>query len=354
MDPVLTVDLNKIRHNAECLCQLGARHGVDIWAVTKVLCGNPHLGQALLEAGVMTLADSRLANLRRLRAAGVGGKKVLLRLPSPRRAEAVVNLADISLNSELTTLRALSAAALQAGREHAVLLMVDLGDLREGIWPDDLLEVAREAALLPGLQLIGLGSNLTCYGGVIPDEKNLGTLVDLARQLEQAGVMRCQVISGGNSSSLSLMLEGCLPAGINNLRLGESIILGRETIARRPLPGLHTDAVTLQAEVIEVKDKPSVPIGEIGQDAFGRTPVFADRGWQRRAILAVGQQDVDPEGLIPLEPGLQVLGASSDHLLLDTTDYPGEVQVGQIISFGLTYAALLRASTSAYVEEAYR
>ena len=166
--------------------------------------------------------------------------------------------------------------------------------------------------------------------------------------------MRCQVISGGNSSSLSLMLEGCLPAGINNLRLGESIILGRETIARRPLPGLHTDAVTLQAEVIEVKDKPSVPIGEIGQDAFGRTPVFADRGWQRRAILAVGQQDVDPEGLIPLEPGLQVLGASSDHLLLDTTDYPGEVQVGQIISFGLTYAALLRASTAAYVEEAYR
>ena len=112
---------------------------------------------------------------------------MLLRLPSPRRAEAVVNLADISLNSELTTLRALSAAALQAGREHAVLLMVDLGDLREGIWPDDLLEVAREAALLPGLQLIGLGSNLTCYGGVIPDEKNLGTLVDLARQLEQAG-----------------------------------------------------------------------------------------------------------------------------------------------------------------------
>ncbi len=352
--PLLRIDVAKLRHNAQTLVDLAKSFSISIWGVTKVLGGAPPVGAAMLAGGVTALADSRLTNLRRLASSFPDTPKVLLRLPSPRQAEAVVHIAACSLNSEWTTLQALSQAAVAAQRQHRVLLMVDVGDLREGLWPDQVIPFVKRAIGLPGLQIAGLGTNLTCYGGVIPSPKNLGILVDLARELERQGLVQCEIVSGGNSSSLQLLQEGKIPRGINNLRLGESLILGRETVSRHPIAGLHTDAVVLQAEVVEVKQKPSVPVGHIGQDAFGNKPVFVDRGLQRRAIVAIGKQDVDPGGLAPLDPGITVLGASSDHLLLDVGAYPGKVKVGQVFSFGLNYAALLAASTSAYVHKVYK
>lgn len=349
MYPLLRVDLAKLRHNARALLQLANPFGISIWGVTKVLCGTPAVGEAMLAAGITTLADSRLENLQQLPTA----EKVLLRLPDPKQADSVVHGADWSLNSELVTLQALSQAAVAAGKQHKVLLMVDVGDLREGFWPDEVVPCVREAISLPGIHIGGLGTNLTCYGGVLPDRDNLSILVELASELRRLGLAECEVVSGGNSSTLELLKQGKLPKGINNLRLGESIILGRETTARRALPGLYTDAVTLQAAAIEVREKPSLPLGTIGQDAFGNTPVFSDSGRHRRVILAVGRQDVNPEGLVPLEPGVTVLGASSDHLLLDTTAYPEPVKVGQIFSFSLDYGALLAACTSPYVTKQF-
>lgn len=345
MYPILRVDLDKLRHNAEALLQLANPWGVNIWAVTKVFCGAPAVGQALLAAGITTLADSRLENLARLPAA----EKVLLRLPDPRQADAVVRYADWSLNSELTTLQALSRAATAAGKQHKVLLMVDVGDLREGLWPDEVIGFVRQAVDLPGIRIAGIGTNLTCLNGVLPDSNNLSILVELATELERLGLAKCEVVSGGNSSSLEMLRQGKLPKGINNLRLGEAIILGRETSKNRPLPGLFTDTVTLQAVAIEVKEKPWQPIGTIGENPFGNTLQLTDKGTGRRVILALGRQDVNPEGLVPLEPGVRVLGASSDHLILDMRDYPEDVQVGQVFSFGLNYTALLAACTSPYV-----
>ncbi|HBK86396.1 MAG TPA: alanine racemase [Firmicutes bacterium] len=349
MYPLLRIDLAKLRHNAQALLQLASPFGISIWGVTKVLCGAPAVGEAMLAAGITTLADSRLENLQQLPTA----EKVLLRLPDPKQANSVVHSADWSLNSELVTLQALSRAAVAAGKQHKVLLMVDVGDLREGLWPDEVIPFVRQVIGLPGIHVGGLGTNLTCYGGVLPDRNNLNILLELANDLRHLGLAECEVVSGGNSSTLELLIEGKIPKGINNLRLGESIILGRETSGRRALPGLYTDAVTVQAVAIEAKEKPSLPIGVIGQDAFGNTPVFFDSGRHRRVILAVGRQDVIPEGLLPLEPGVTVLGASSDHLLLDTSAYPESVQVGQIFSFGLDYGALLAACTSPYVTKQF-
>lgn len=354
MYPRLEINLTKLQQNAVALVSQAAAQGIDIWGVTKVLQGAPPVARALLAAGVTAIAESRVGNLQRLQSAGVGSRRVLLRLPAPSKAHLVVALADMSLNSQLPTLRALNHAALQAGVKHGVLLMVDLGDLREGVWPDDLPALARQAARLPGLRLLGLGTNLTCFAGVMPSPSNLGQLVTLARNLEAQGIMQSRIISGGNSSSWRLLQRGQIPPEVNNLRLGEAILFGRESLERAAIPGLHTDAFMLTAEVIEVNVKPSVPIGRIAQDAFGNVPSFADRGMRRRAILALGRQDVEPEGLFPLQAGVEVLGASSDHLVLDTTDYPGQVKVGQRFSFVPNYSALLRLSSSTDLEIDYR
>ncbi len=325
------------------------------------MLGSPEVGRVMLEGGAGALADSRIENLAELRQAGLDrhpwtGHPVplyLLRLPAISQAREVVEVADGSLNSELETIRVLGLAARARGVRHRVLLMIDLGDLREGLWADQALEAALITAKVVGIELEGLGTNLTCYGGVVPTPENLGSLVRLAREVEDRLGRPLTVVSGGNSSSLGLAFSGQLPGGVTDLRVGEGILLGRETCHRHPLSGAHLDALKILAEVIELKDKPSLPVGRTSQDAFGGRPSPADRGIRRRAILALGRQDAVPGGLEPLLPGIEILGASSDHLILDVSDCPETIRIGTVIEFIPQYGCLLAAATSPYVDKVY-
>jgi predicted amino acid racemase len=351
--PWLGVDLDKIAHNAREIAALCRAHEIAITGVTKGTCGSPEVARAMLRGGVTSIGDSRTENLARLREAGVGAPLMLLRVPTLSRVEEVVALSDLSLDSELPVLAALSQAAVGRGRVHPVIVMVDLGDLREGVWPDELLPFVRETLALPGVRLVGLGANLTCYGGVIPTAENMGRLVALAEAVEAAFGLRLAWLSGGNSSALPLIAAGGMPARVNHVRIGEAIQLGRETVHRTPWPGTFQDAFRLHAEVIERKEKPSVPIGERGEDAFGEAPEFPERGELRRALLNVGREDVDADGLTPCDPRLSVLGATSDYLIVDVTDAP-EVGVGDELAFAPAYGALLAAMDSVYVEKRFR
>jgi predicted amino acid racemase len=350
MYPQVQIDLQKIRHNAELLVNKAKEYNVRVVGVTKVFCGHLDVARAMAASGVALLGDTRLENLMKL--AEIPLPKLLLRLPMPSQVREVVRVADISLNSSLTTIKALSQAALAQGKKHNVILMLDLGDLREGIFNKASLKtIVPEMLGLEGICFYGVGVNLTCVGGVIPRESNTSELLRFKKQLERDYGIEVPVVSGGNSSSLHLLFDGKLPEGINQLRLGESIVLGRETAFGQKIENTHDDCFRLVAEVIEVEDKPTVPIGEIGMDAFGNKPVFEEKGIRRRAILAAGKQDVDPNDLIPDDDKITVLGASSDHLVMDITDSAGNYKVGDMISFRLSYGGILRVMTSAYVEK---
>lgn len=345
----LVVNLSRIERNARILVR--RLPGVNIVGVTKVTCGDGRVAAAMVEGGVKALADSRHANLAGLREAGVDVPVWLLRGPRPDEAAETVRLADVSLNSELATIAALDAAAARLGGVHRVVVMVDLGDLREGILPEEVVPFLDAVLPLRHVWLEGLGTNLSCYGGVAPSPENLGELVDLANvAAEMCG--RGLTVSGGNSSTLDLALGGNMPEGINNLRLGESILLGMNTLTRKPLmPELDLDAFIISAPVIECKMKPSLPIGDVAQDAFGHTPVFVDRGIRMRALCALGRQDAPPQGLTPCDDRVEVLGASSDHLVLDVDEMDEPPEPGDSIDFRPNYAALLQAYTSPYVEK---
>jgi predicted amino acid racemase len=349
--PYVSIDVEKIAHNARIITRLCAQHGIAVTGVTKGTCGQPQVAQAMLRGGVTSIGESRLQNIHRLRTNGVRTSYMLLRLPPLSEVDEVVTGVDISLNSEVAVIAALSAAAVRRGLVHDIIIMVDLGDLREGVWPDDLLPFVRDIITLPGIRLVGLGTNLSCYGGVAPSVDNMQQLVDYARQIEATFGLQLRYISGGNSSALQLIAAGKMPPQVNHMRIGEGILLGRETVHRTPWPGTFQDAFLLHAEVIEEKAKPSVPIGETSQDAFGRKPVFVDQGEQQRALLNIGREDVDVSGLTPLDPRLSILGASSDHLILDVTAAGGSVRVGDTIAFTLNYSALLAAMTSPYVQK---
>jgi len=343
--PRLEIDLDKIYHNARTLVERLAVRGISVTGVTKASLGCPAIATAMLRAGVLGLGDSRIENIKMMRDAQIMAPMTLIRSPMLSQVERVVKQADISFNTEIDVISQLSATAQKLKRVHGIVLMVELGDLREGIMPEDLINVVRETMRFPNIQLKGIGTNLACRCGISPSANNMAELSALANSIDKIFGPILSIVSGGNSANLEWVLSGAETGRINNLRLGESILLGCEPLHRRAIDGLYTDAITLIAEVIESKRKPSQPWGEVGQSAFGVTPSVTNRGNIFQTILAIGHQDIDPNGL-QAPSGIEILGASSDHLIVESGRW---LPVGTEISFQLNYSALVRAMTSPFV-----
>lgn len=344
--PRLEIDLAKIYHNARTLVDRLAIRGISVTGVSKATLGSPGIAGVLLQAGVSAIGDSRIENIEAMRLAQIPASMTLIRSPMLSQAERVVIHADLSFNTEIKVIRRLSLEAQKAHRTHGVVLMVELGDLREGILPDDLMGAVRETLSLPNIAFKGIGTNLACRCGVAPDARNMALLSELADSIEEIFGLSVDIVSGGNSANIPWVFSAADTGRINDLRLGESILLGCEPLHRTPIDGLHTDAMMLFAEVIESKVKPSKPSGDIAQTAFGEKPTATDRGDIRQIILAVGIQDIDPCGL-QAPAGTKILGASSDHLILESDSYG--LSIGAEMAFQLNYSALMRAMTSPFV-----
>lgn len=360
MYPKLQINLKKLEDNLNaCAAITKERGGCSLMIVTKGLCADKEMVKMVAEnPHVDFIADSRVKNIASFaQMAHANGKKtVLLRIPMHCEVSEVVKYVDLSFNSELSTIRLLSEEAKKAGKVHDILLMIDLGDLREGIFfqDEDLIDEAVEEILkMENINLYGIGVNLTCYGAIIPKNENLSQLVAIGQRLEEKYGIKLEMISGGNSSSIYLVGKGQLPEGINNLRLGESFLLGNDTAYETKLPGTVSDGLILQAQIIELKEKPSLPIGEVGVDAFGEKPYYEDRGIMKRAIIGIGKQDTDLGSMTPLDTQIEIMGGSSDHIILDVTHCDKDYQVGDIVEFELGYGGMLKTATSPYVEKEY-
>ncbi len=316
--------------------------------VTKAVLGAPEIASVLLKAGVSSLGDSRVENIKTLSRAKLDAQKILIRTPMLSQVDEVVANADISFNTEIEVINALSAASLRVDKTHGIVLVIELGDLREGIMPNDLGSILTKIRRCKNITIQGIATNLACLSGVAPDATNMAELSQLANSVEATLGSRLRIVSGGNSANLQWALGGANIGRINNLRLGESLLLGRETLHRKAITGLHIDAFTLIAEVIESKTKPSQPWGVIAQTAFGEKPPSTSAGHQSQALIAIGRQDVDHSGLYP-PPGIEILGASSDHLLVDSGD--SSLAVGDKVKFNVNYSALVRAMTSPFVHK---
>lgn len=349
--PCVEVDLEKLTHNVKTILAMCKQKHIEVTMVTKVFCAQRPIVEAILQAGIRSVADSRVLNLKAMN--DLECTKLMLRIPMASEVEDVVVYSDVSLNSELFTIEKLGLAAKDLNKTHDIVLMVDLGDLREGILTQDVIKTVAKIIEIDNVKLIGLGTNLTCYGGVIPDKENLGKLIELKLEVEKIFGLTLSVLSGGNSSSLYMVINDTMPKEITHLRIGESIVLGRETAYGLPVPHCYEDAFILKGEIIEIKSKPTLPMGSIGMDAFGNKPHFKDEGIRKRAIIAVGRQDISVEGLIPVDKNISIFGASSDHLIIDATDCEKELIVGDIVDFKLDYGCLLAAMTSPYVQKYY-
>lgn len=359
--PKLVTDLNKLRENIETVKNLCDVRGVEIAGVIKGCTGLFPCVQQYEKAGVKYIASSRLEQLAELKSRGIQTPLAMIRVPMISEAEDVVRYCEYSLNSELSVLETLNMHAGRQDKIHNVILMADLGDLREGWWDKD--EMVRAAIAveneMKNLHLAGVGMNVGCYGSIVATPEKIEELVAIAQAVENAIGRELEIISGGATSSLMRVYDGNLPERVNMLRIGEAILLSYDLphLYGYECSGMHQDVFTIQAEVIEVKDKPSHPVGEIGFDAFGHRVEYVDRGIRRRALIGLGKCDYgDPGDLLPRMEGVEILGASSDHTILDiqdAVDAGREIKVGDVLEFDLKYSTMVYLTNSPNVAKVF-
>ncbi|MGM0498883.1 MAG: alanine/ornithine racemase family PLP-dependent enzyme [Bacillota bacterium] len=351
--PQLDIYVNKIEENAKKLKKELDSKDIKLTAVVKGFAGDTNVFSAYQRAGIKSIADSRIENIKKFRENGYQGEALMLRIPMPSEIEEIIQYVDVSLVTELKTAAMISDKAEALNKEIDLIIMVDIGDRREGVLAADLAELALKIEAMKNVNFKGIGTNLGCFAGIIPDEKNTNKLIKIKKELENEIGRKLDILSAGNTATLRLLDDQYLAEEITNLRVGEAILLGTDIINENLIDGFNHYNFRLQAEIVELKEKPSDPEGEMAFGGQGRGQIIEDKGLRRRAILAVGKQDIDYHGLDPELEGVNVLGCSSDHLITDVTEVDQKLEVGDILSFKINYSAMLRAMTSQYVTKNY-
>lgn len=352
--PKLTVDTRKLYNNIKTVVDDCSSQGISIAGVIKGFNGIYEAALQFVKAGCSQLATSRMEQIIDAREKGIDAEFMLVRIPMLSEAEEVAAYADMSLNSEIEVIRAIDRACEKFDRTHGIILMADLGDLREGYWDkDELVETAVYIENeLKNVKLMGVGTNLGCYGSIKPTVDKMNELADIAYRIEERIGRELEIVSGGATSSYPLVLDKVMPAKINHLRMGEGIILAYDLqeIWGLDMSRLSQEVFTFKAEVIEVKNKPTHPVGEIFIDGFGRMPEYEDRGIRKRALLATGKLDYAlNDKIFPKMKGIELIGASSDHAILDIEDCEEKIKLGDIIEFNVSYPSLMYLTNSRYI-----
>jgi len=346
------IDLDVLRHNMSVIGQWMKKYGATWTIVTKVLCGHRETIKALLALGVQSIGDSRLENLKMIKNPEGEFEVWYLRVPDLSSVKDVVSYSHISLNSEIETIKAINAEAMAQGKIHRIVIMIELGDLREGILPGTLVNFYDEIFRLENINVIGIGTNLGCLSGIVPTVDQFTQLVLYRELLELKFGRMLPLVSAGSTAVLPVLLSGQLPKAINHFRVGEAVFLGTDLLNGGTLPGLRNDAITVEAEIAEIKEKGLVPLGEAGvtspfDNESPEETVPGQRGY--RALVSIGELDTDVSGLTPINPEYSIAGASSDLLVVNVGDEKGSLRMGDTISFRVNYAALLRLMSSRYV-----
>lgn len=350
----ITLNARKLQHNFKVLDEVFDKNEIEWAIVAKLLCGNEKFLQVLLNLSDKEICDSRLSNLKTIKKLSPETQTIYIKPPAKRLAKSIVKFADVSFNTELATLEVLSAEAVLQNKMHRVVLMVEMGELREGIMARNLMQFFDEVIALPNIDVVGLGTNLNCLNGILPDERKLIKLNRFKEIIEEHSGKKIPYISGGSSVTIPLIFSDEVPFGINHFRVGETLFFGTNVFTDSLMKGMYQDVFTLTAEIIEMQEKPTVPSGTAGTNLTGETPVFSEEEkgkFSTRAIVDVGLLDIDHKDILPMLPDIEIIGASSDMLILELGENSQNFAVGDTINFSMNYMAVLRAMNSDYVDK---
>ena len=350
----ITLDRKKLKKNYTYLDRLFKKNNIQWSVVTKMLCGNKLFLQEVLSLGIKQVSDSRTSNLKAVKAIDPTVETIYIKPPAKRSISSVVKYADISMNTEVETIRMLSEEAQRQGKIHKIIITIELGELREGILVDDVLKFYKKVFKMKNIEVVGIGTNLACMYGVLPNHDKLIQLSLYEQLIEAKFNKQIPYVSGGSSVTIPLIFQNLLPAGINHFRVGETLYLGTDVYHDNTLKSMESDVFRLFAEIIEISEKPMVPMGQLGTNLEGDTPeVDKEKVGEttHRAIIDLGLLDTDREHIEPADTSIKFLGASSDMLVVDLGDNQKNYRVGDLIEFSMDYVGTLKAINSKYIDK---
>lgn len=345
---------HKLKENFNFLQKTFGDSDISWGIVSKMLCGNRRYLKELIDLGCKEIHDSRISNLRRVKEIDPSVQTCYIKPPARRSIKDVIQYADVSMNTEYFTMKLLSDEATKQGKVHKVIIMIETGDLREGVMGDHLIEFYAKVFELPNVEIIGLGTNLNCLHGVMPSQDKLVQLSLYKQIIELKFGKEIPWVSGGTSVTIPLLLNKQLPKGVNHFRIGETLYFGADLFNEGVIPGMHDDVLELFTEIIEITEKPVVPIGDLAANPQGEVMEIDESLYGQtayRAILDIGLLDIDPKYLILDGHDFEIVGASSDMLVLDLGTNPEKMKVGDQIKFKLKYMGALAILNSHYIEK---
>lgn len=355
----LKIHIDRIIDNIEKINAFMTLHQKEWSLVVKVLGNDKATLSAILNHScidqIHSIAVSQAGNLRLVKDIHPGIRTLYIKPPAIRNAALIVKYADISFNSSFLTIKALNEAAKKQDKLHRIIIMIEMGELREGIKREGLIPFYRNVFKLSHIEVIGLGTNLGCMYGIQPTFDKLIQLVLYQQLLEAKFKRTLPLVSGASSITLPLLNKKKMPEGVNHFRIGEAAFLGTSPLNDQQFLDLNTGAFTFEANIVELYRKAIHPDGEISGAAVGHAELpqeMPEPGTENyRAVVDFGILDVDAEFLIPEDPTVVFSGNSSDMTVYDLGDNPSNYETGDVIRFKLKYLAVAKLMASSYVEK---
>lgn len=361
----LIIQTEKIKNNIKYLSDFFAKHNIEWSLITKVFSGDKEFLKNVLTEDVIAkinaVGDSRLTSLKNLKKVNPNMRTIYIKPPAKVYADDLVKYADISLNSSFSTINALNVAAKKAGKIHQIIIMIELGELREGVKRSDIMDFYETVFELPNIEVIGIGSNLGCMYGVEPSYDKLLQLTLYKELISAKFNKELKFISGGTSITLPMIELGTVPKEINHFRIGEAAFFGLSPLENKQFKDLSVDTFEFKANIIELEEKQIVPEGIINEANIGHTASYDDHevgDTSVKAILDFGMLDVDKEDLATDDPDISFVGITSDMIVIDlgsnlTKDGKKKYKIGDQLTFKPNYMAVARLLNSKFIDKKY-
>ncbi|MDD2563809.1 MAG: alanine racemase [Salinivirgaceae bacterium] len=358
----LRINTNKIIGNITKINRILQKHDIQWSLVAKILAGNKEVLRKILShpeiKKLHSIADSRLTGLRAIKSIDPEITTMYAKPPAMDSIKSVVTYADISLNSSFKTIEALDKEAGRQGKTHRVIIMIELGELREGIIREHVLTFYKKVFDLKNVVIEGIGANLGCMYGIQPTYDKLLQLSLYKQLIEAKFDTSFSLISGGSSITLPLVGKPSMPKNLNHLRIGEAAFLGTTPIDNEKFRTLATDAFEYRANIIELELKETSPDGVLTEGNIGHTVENneqQDYQHSYRAILDFGLLDVDIQELKAKDPEIKFAGTTSDMSVYDLgpalKNKSCKYKVGDKVIFVPSYMAIARLMSSKFIDK---
>jgi predicted amino acid racemase len=348
----IQLNRSRLQDNFNFLNKMFKSENIEWAIVTKLLCGNELYLKEVLSLGIKEVCDARISNLKTIKRLSPQTETVYIKPPAKRIIKSLVKYADASFNTEFETIKLISEEAQRQNKSHKIIIMIELGDLREGVMGEELISFYKSVFELPNIEVTGIGANLNCLHGVMPSTDKLIQLSLYKQLIEATFERKISWVTGGTSVVVPLLFNKVVPVGINHFRIGEMLFFGNNLVTGLPVEELHQRIFSLFAEIVEITDKPKVPTGELDQNPSGEMYEVNEQDYGKssfRAIVDFGLLDVNTDFIKPDDEDLIVGGASSDMLVIDLGENPKGYKVGDLLSFEIKYMGALHLLNSGYI-----